>query len=63
LFNGGFEIEGYQTIALQKKESEPFNEIHNLLIQNLQLLKKHEVHIAIGSDSYRQTSLAEALNL
>lgn len=49
--------------ALQKKESEPFNEIRNLLIQNLQLLKKHDVHIAIGSDSYRQTSLAEALNL
>ncbi len=49
--------------ALQKKESEPFNEIRNLLIQNLQLLKKHDVHIAVGSDSYRQTSLAEALNL
>ena len=49
--------------ALQKKEGEPFNGIHNLLVQNLQLLKKHGVHIAIGSDSYRQTSLAEALNL
>ena len=49
--------------ALQKKEGEPFNEIRNLLVQNLQQLKKHDVHIAIGSDSYRQTSLAEALNL
>jgi imidazolonepropionase-like amidohydrolase len=49
--------------ALQKKEGEPHNEIRNLLIQNLQLLKKYNVHIAIGSDSYRQTSLAEALNL
>jgi imidazolonepropionase-like amidohydrolase len=26
-------------------------------------LKKHGVRVAIGSDSYRQTSLAEALNL
>ncbi|HEX8566737.1 MAG TPA: amidohydrolase family protein [Pyrinomonadaceae bacterium] len=50
-------------IALQKKEGEPFNELRNLLVQNLQLLKKHGVPIAIGSDSYRQTSLAEALNL
>ena len=49
--------------GLQKKEGEPFNEIRDLLIQNLQLLKRHSVHIAVGSDSYRQTSLAEALNL
>lgn len=49
--------------ALQKKEGEPFNELRDLLVQNLQLLKKHGVPIAIGSDSYRQTSLAEALNL
>lgn len=49
--------------ALQKKEGEPFNQLRDLLVQNLQLLKKHSVRIAIGSDSYRQTSLAEALNL
>jgi hypothetical protein len=49
--------------ALEKKEGEPFNEIRELLVQNLQLLKNHNVHIAIGSDSYRQTSLVEALNL
>lgn len=49
--------------VLQKKEGEPFNELRDLLVQNLQVLKKHAVHIAIGSDSYRQTSLAEALNL
>jgi imidazolonepropionase-like amidohydrolase len=49
--------------ALQKKEGEPFSEIHNLLMGNLQLLKRHDVRIAIGSDSYRQNSLAEALNL
>lgn len=49
--------------VLQKKENEPFNAIHDLLIQNLQLLKKYDVCIAVGSDSYRQTSLAEAMNL
>ncbi|HEY0080104.1 MAG TPA: amidohydrolase family protein [Pyrinomonadaceae bacterium] len=49
--------------ALQKKEGEPFNKLHDLLVQNLQLLKKHDVHIALGSDSYRQTSLTEALHL
>ncbi len=49
--------------ALQKKEGEPFNEMRDLLVQNLQLLKTHRVQIAIGSDSYRQTSLVEALNL
>jgi len=49
--------------ALQKKEGEPFNELRDLLVHNLQLLKKHDVRIAIGSDSYRQTSLTEAVNL
>jgi imidazolonepropionase-like amidohydrolase len=49
--------------ALQKKAGEPFDEIRNLLIQNLQLLKGHGVRLAIGSDSYRQNSLPEALNL
>ncbi len=34
-----------------------------MLVQNFRLLKKHDVRLAIGSDSYRQTSLAEALNL
>jgi hypothetical protein len=49
--------------ALQRKEGEPFDEMRNLLVQNLRLLKAHGVRVAIGSDSYRQTSLAEALNL
>lgn len=49
--------------ALQKKEGEPFKELRDLLVQNLQLLREHHVPIAIGSDSYRQTSLVEALNL
>jgi hypothetical protein len=49
--------------VLQKKEGEPFNELRALLFHNLQILQRHNVSIAIGSDSYRQTSLAEALNL
>jgi hypothetical protein len=35
----------------------------DLLVRNLALLKKYGVRIAIGSDSYRQTSLEEALRL
>ena len=37
--------------------------MRDLLVHNLQLLREHHVSIAIGSDSYRQTSLVEALNL
>ena len=37
--------------------------VKDLLVHNLQLLHKHEVKVAIGSDSYRQTSLPEALSL
>jgi hypothetical protein len=51
---------------------ETFNEKHNerdrlavrsMLIENLNLLRKHHVSIAVGSDSFRQTALAEALSL
>jgi hypothetical protein len=35
----------------------------NLLSRNLQLLARHHVRIAIGSDRYRQTSLPEATGL
>ena len=49
--------------ALQQKEGEPFMKIRGLLERNLRLLQKHGVRLAVGSDSYRQTSLAEALNL
>jgi len=49
--------------ALQKKEGEPFNALRDLLVRNLRLLKEHGVRIGVGSDSYRQTSLAEAVNL
>jgi hypothetical protein len=49
--------------ALQKKEGEPFDSLRDLLVHNLNILKKYDVRIAIGSDSYRQTALVEALNL
>jgi len=51
---------------------ETFNEKRNerdrlavrvMLVQNLNVLRKNGVQIAIGSDSFRQTSLAEALSL
>ena len=35
----------------------------DLLIRNLQLLRKHNIRIAIGSDHYRQTAAYEALQL
>jgi hypothetical protein len=52
-------------LALEKKEGEEevSATVRALLIHNLRTLKKHGVSIAIGSDSYRQTSLVEALNL
>lgn len=34
-----------------------------MLVHNLQLLKKHGVPIAIGSDEFRETSLLEAMKL
>ena len=37
--------------------------VRAMLIQNLQVLQKHNVPIAIGSDSFRQTALVEALSL
>lgn len=37
--------------------------VRAMLVQNLQLLQKHGVPIAIGSDSFRQTALPEALSL
>lgn len=37
--------------------------VREMLTHNLQILKRHGVRIAIGSDSFRQTSQPEALNL
>ena len=37
--------------------------VRTMLVQNLRLLHRHHVPIAIGSDSFRGTALAEALSL
>lgn len=37
--------------------------LRSMLVQNLHLLHKHDVPIATGSDSFRQTALPEALSL
>jgi hypothetical protein len=37
--------------------------VRAMLVQNLNILRKHHVRIAIGSDSFRKTALAEALSL
>ena len=47
----------------QTPEAAIGKKVHELIIRNLQLLKKHNVKIAIGDDQYRQTSVQEALNL
>jgi len=39
------------------------NGVRELLTHNLQILKQHGVRVAIGSDSFRQTSQPEALSL
>jgi hypothetical protein len=51
--------------ALSEKEGERqvAGAVRELLVHNLRVLRKHGVRIAVGSDSYRQTSLAEVLNL
>jgi imidazolonepropionase-like amidohydrolase len=37
--------------------------VRSMLIENLNVLRKYGVSIAIGSDSFRQTALPEALSL
>jgi imidazolonepropionase-like amidohydrolase len=37
--------------------------VRQMLVHNLQVLMKHGVRVAIGSDSYRQNSLSEAMSL
>lgn len=37
--------------------------VRSMLVRNLQVLHKHNVPIAVGSDSFRQTALVEALSL
>src|SRR5215510_697160 len=54
--------------TVEQTFNDKFNErdrlaVRSMLIQNLQLLRKHHVPIAVGSDSFRQTALTEALSL
>ncbi len=54
--------------SVEQTFNEKFNEqarlaVRSMLIDNLHLLHKYKVAIAIGSDSFRATSLAEALSL
>jgi hypothetical protein len=54
--------------AIELTFSEKFEErsrlaVRAMLVDNLNVLRKHHVSIAVGSDSFRQTALAEALSL
>jgi imidazolonepropionase-like amidohydrolase len=51
--------------ALDEKQKSPETRarVRDMIIRNLRLLKKHGVRIAVGSDSFRQTSVPEALGL
>jgi hypothetical protein len=50
--------------TFNEKLSEPDRlAVRSMLVQNLHLLRKYRVPIAIGSDNFRQTALAEALSL
>jgi hypothetical protein len=55
-----------QTIEFSFKEDSGVKnaaEVREMLTHNLQVLKRHGVQIAIGSDAFRKTSQSEALNL
>ena len=56
----GTTIDGSFKEGVDQKKAEAVRE---MLTHNLQSLKRHGVRIAIGSDSFRQTSQPEALNL
>lgn len=69
-FAGGKQIVVVTTIGetVEQTFNDKFGErerlaVRAMLIQNLQVLRKHNVPIAIGSDSFRQTALVEALSL
>ncbi len=46
-----------------KEKAEDRAAVRAMLTHNLQILKKHGVPIAVGSDSFRGTSVAEAISL
>ena len=47
----------------EKLDERSRSAVRKMLIDNLNLLRKHHVSIAVGSDSFRQTALTEALSL
>jgi hypothetical protein len=59
----GGTIEAVRQIDESTPDASLRKEYKNLLISNLQRLKKHNVRIAIGSDLYRQTAAYEAVRL
>jgi imidazolonepropionase-like amidohydrolase len=46
-----------------KEKEEARRAVREMLVRNLRILKRHRVALAIGSDSFRQTSAPEVLNL
>ena len=59
----GGTIEAVRQIDENAPDATLRKEFRSLLIRNLQLLRKHNVRIAIGSDHYRQTAAYEAARL
>lgn len=55
--------ETIQWILNGREKAEERTAVREMLVNNLQLLKKHRVSIAIGSDSFRETSVPEAISL
>jgi hypothetical protein len=55
--------ETIEAVLNGKEDAAGRNAVREMIIHNLQLLKKHGVSIAIGSDDYGHTSVPEALSL
>ncbi len=51
------------TLTFRKPDHIDRKALYDMVIHNLQILKKHRVPIAIGSDQYGETSVPEALKL
>ena len=47
----------------EARAGEKVREWRDLIVANLRTLRDHSVRVAIGSDSYRQTSMSEGLAL
>jgi len=55
--------ETIQWILNGKEKAEERTAVREVLVHNLRVLKKHRVSMAIGSDSFRETSVPEAISL